>query len=65
MKYIQVWSFDTGECLSTLSGHNNAVTCIHFDHSRIVSGSLDTQIKVWDIKSERCIQTLDWARLGS
>uniref|UniRef100_A0A0M3K4G7 18S rRNA aminocarboxypropyltransferase n=1 Tax=Anisakis simplex TaxID=6269 RepID=A0A0M3K4G7_ANISI len=42
------------------SAHENAVTCLRFDNERIVSGSVDRTIKMWDLRSGRCLQTLDW-----
>lgn len=35
----------------TLHGHQAAVTCVQFDQSRIISGSLDRFIKIWSINS--------------
>jgi F-box/WD-40 domain protein 7 len=36
------------------------VTCLHFDSQRIISGSLDFDIKFWRIDTGECINTLDW-----
>ncbi|QQP56018.1 Fbox/WD repeatcontaining protein sel10like, partial [Caligus rogercresseyi] len=40
-KTIKQWSVETGECLCTLSGHGDAVTCNSLETDRIVTGSLD------------------------
>ncbi|RYP63005.1 hypothetical protein DL771_009490 [Monosporascus sp. 5C6A] len=52
----QNWS----PCLQTLEGHRNSVRSVAFspDCSRIVSGSDDETIKIWDAKSGEEIRTL-------
>ena len=57
--YIQIWSYG-GACIRTLTGHQDAVTCLQFDSTRIVSGSMDCNLKIWDIHSGDCINTIDW-----
>ncbi|RYH07702.1 WD40 repeat domain-containing protein, partial [archaeon] len=49
-----------GPLLGTLQGHDAYVTsvCISPDGSRIVSGSWDKTIKIWDASSGECVQTL-------
>ena len=32
-----------------LSGHSGEVRCLHLEGNRLVSGSVDTTIKVWDL----------------
>ncbi len=46
--YIQVWSLLSGVCKLTLHGHQAAVTCVQFDKTKIISGALDTLIKIWN-----------------
>ncbi|XP_066935422.1 F-box and WD repeat domain-containing 11-B-like [Clytia hemisphaerica] len=42
----------TGRCkVKTLTGHTQGVSCVQFDQSRIVSGSSDKTIRVWDLTS--------------
>lgn len=36
------------------------MTCISFDEKRIISGSLDNNIKIWNLTSGVCLSTLDW-----
>ena len=55
----QLWNYD-GQCMRTLAGHQDAVTCLQFDSTRIVSGSLDCNLKFWDIITGDCINTIDW-----
>ena len=40
-----------------LSGHADSVYCLEFDSKRIISGSRDQTIKVWDIQTGRCLGT--------
>ena len=44
----------------TLHGHHDAVTCLQFDATLIVSGSLDCNLKFWDLATGRCNNTIDW-----
>ncbi|XP_077998782.1 uncharacterized protein LOC144451749 [Glandiceps talaboti] len=41
-----------------LQGHMDCVHCIAFDTRRIISGSLDRTIRVWDIRSGRSIRKM-------
>lgn len=40
-----------------LTGHADSVYCLEFDSKRIISGSRDQTIKVWDIRTGRCLGT--------
>lgn len=42
------------------NAHEDAVTCLRFDSEKIVSGSVDRTIKMWDLRSGKCLQTIDW-----
>ena len=48
---VKVWNPETEECLHTLSGHTNRVYSLQFDGIHVVSGSLDTSIRVWDVET--------------
>jgi F-box and WD-40 domain protein 1/11 len=41
-----------------LEGHQDSVYCLQFDSDKIVSGSRDKNIKIWDARSYQCTQTL-------
>ncbi|KAK9695871.1 hypothetical protein K7432_012761 [Basidiobolus ranarum] len=43
--------------LRRLPGHAEGIYCIQFDEAKIVSGSRDHTIKIWDIHSGCCIST--------
>ncbi|KAG0221636.1 hypothetical protein BGX31_009658, partial [Mortierella sp. GBA43] len=40
-----------------LPGHTEGIYCIQFDDTKIVSGSRDNTIKIWDPSSGRCLRT--------
>merc|ERR1712112_332566 len=44
--------------MGTLSGHTNRVYSLQFDGVHVVSGSLDTSIRVWDVESGACRHAL-------
>lgn len=45
---IKIWERETGMCQTTLVGHRGAVTCLALADDKIVSGSDDGDIKIWD-----------------
>ena len=55
----KIWNFE-GVCLRHLEGHTGSITCLHFDAKRIISGSLDFDIKFWRLDNGQCVNTLDW-----
>lgn len=49
-----MWNVETGETvLGPLKGHTGAVFCVAFslDDRRIVSGSLDCSVRIWDVQT--------------
>jgi len=44
--------------LRTLAGHDNQLYCLQFDEEKIVSGSEDETMKVWDMATGKCRKTL-------
>lgn len=47
-------------CLKTLEGHSWDVSSVAYspDGTKIISGSLDDTIKIWDANTGECLQTL-------
>ena len=39
-------------------GHTDAIYCLQFDEEKIISGSRDNTIKVWDMKSKKILHSL-------
>lgn len=54
---IKVWSASRGECIQTLTGHDQLVRALSFDpdSGRLVSTSYDKSIKVWDLNTGKLI----------
>ena len=57
---IRLWNTETGQCLTTLTGHNNWVRTVAFSsHGRfLVSGGDDGSIRVWNTASGFCRRVL-------
>lgn len=45
-----------------ISGHKDSVYCLEFDSQRIITGSRDRTIKVWSLKTGRCLATFSGHR---
>jgi len=41
-----------------LSGHTDSVYCLQFDEEKIITGSRDRTIRVWDINTFQCIRVI-------
>lgn len=41
-----------------LSGHTDSVYCVQFDEEKILTGSRDRTIRVWDINTMQCIKVI-------
>lgn len=55
---VRVWSLETFSPIHRLAAHDNSVTSLQFDESRIVSGGSDGRVKVWDLKDGSLIREL-------
>lgn len=58
IRSLKVFKSYTGRLKSTLVGHTNAVNCVCVLDNLIVSGSTDKTVKIWNVRSEKCIDTL-------
>lgn len=45
---FQIWNVDTGKCLYVLTGHDQEIYSVAFNGIRVVSGGMDTTVRVWD-----------------
>lgn len=43
----QLWDVDTGECLHVFRGHVHQIYAVAFDGIRVVTGSLDSTVRIW------------------
>ncbi|KAI1391104.1 WD40 repeat-like protein [Hypoxylon trugodes] len=65
---VFLWDVATAQTLRRFSGHSARVNCVSFggdDDALVISGSLDTTIRIWDAKGgspTKPIQTLSEAR---
>ena len=57
---VALWNGSTGHVVATLSGHAAPVTRVAVDDARlqVVSMSTDNTIKVWDMRTNKCVQTM-------
>ena len=54
-----MWDVDSGRLLNTLTGHSDWVNCVAvIDDERIVSGSSDKTLIIWNVDSRERIHTL-------
>jgi F-box/WD-40 domain protein 7 len=49
---------ESGQCLHTLIGHQSLTSGMELKDNILVSGNADSTVKVWDIKTGQCLQTL-------
>ncbi|XP_056098930.1 autophagy-related protein 16-1 isoform X1 [Rhinichthys klamathensis goyatoka] len=56
----RIWTVDDFRLRHTLTGHSGKVLSARFllDNARIVSGSYDRTLKLWDLRSKVCIKTV-------
>lgn len=53
-----LFSVRSGQCHQTLRSHQGNVTCVQLDELKIVSGSTDKTLKVWDLRTGECMNTI-------
>ncbi|XP_062521321.1 autophagy-related protein 16-1-like [Corticium candelabrum] len=57
----RVWGVTDQRCRHALTGHSNKVMTARFlggDAIRVVTGSHDRTLKVWDLRSKSCVKTI-------
>jgi F-box and WD-40 domain protein CDC4 len=55
---VRVWSLTEYQAIHRLAAHDNSVTSLQFDDTRIVSGGSDGRVKVWDLKTGAHVRDL-------
>ena len=55
---VRVWSLDSFTPIHRLAAHDNSVTSLQFDETRIVSGGSDGRVKIWDLRGGTLIREL-------
>jgi len=51
------WDVGRGRAIY-MSGHTDSVYCVQFDEHKIITGSRDRTIRVWDLNTNRCIKVI-------
>jgi aspartate 1-decarboxylase len=56
---IKIWDLESGDCLKTLTDHQDWVNCIIIiPGDKFISGANDETVKIWDMNSNECLNTL-------
>jgi len=55
---LRLWDIESQTCVQEIRGHRGGVFCLHFKDDCVASGSKG-EIKIWDIRSGKCINTVD------
>jgi F-box and WD-40 domain protein CDC4 len=55
---VRVWSLEKFAPIHRLAAHDNSVTSLQFDDTRVVSGGSDGRVKVWDLKTGQLVREL-------
>ena len=56
--FYRIKSDDNNISPALFSGHTDTVTCLKTWRDNLISGSSDTTIRIWEIASNKCIDTL-------
>lgn len=47
-RYIKNWSIRSGKCERNYTGHQKGIACVQYDGRRVVSGSSDNTVRIFD-----------------
>ena len=53
---IRVWNLESGSEVGVLKGHTGTVSSLAFGHGVLVSGSFDTQVRIWQVNAEPTLE---------
>jgi U3 small nucleolar RNA-associated protein 13 len=56
---VKVWNLSSGQCISTLSGHQTSLVKVSWLNLglQVLSASVDGVVKVWNLKKQACVNT--------
>ena len=57
-RHIHLWNAHTGHLSATLSKHTRAVTHLHFAQHYLISSSLDSTVRWWNLETLQCDRQL-------
>jgi WD40 repeat protein len=49
---IYIFSFQTGTCINEFNAHDDYINTLLFHDAKLVSGSMDQAVKIWDLKQQ-------------
>lgn len=55
---VRIWSIERNCPIHRLAAHDNSVTSLQFDDTRVVSGGSDGRVKIWDLKTGHLVREL-------
>jgi F-box and WD-40 domain protein CDC4 len=55
---VRIWSLESKRAIHRLAAHDNSVTSLQFDETRVVSGGSDGRVKIWDLKTGQLVREL-------
>lgn len=57
---VRLWDAGRSQCLETLTGHTDRVTCCAADFQvrRALTGSSDGTLRLWDLDTSSCVETI-------
>ncbi|NXP18524.1 FBW10 protein, partial [Scytalopus superciliaris] len=55
---IRCWNIHSGACMKVFNGHYGTIICLDLHKNQFVSGAGDGMVKVWSLKSGKCLKTL-------
>jgi WD40 repeat protein len=59
--HLQLVDPNTAHIMWQMNGHTSGITCIVYcsDLSRVITGSLDSTTRVWDVATGECVHVLE------
>lgn len=66
LNHIDIINLNTKSLIKSLIGHKDGVKCVVFynENTRLISGSQDKTIKIWNLIEGECVKTLEGHKSG-